>query len=123
VDIGDGATLHCFHGSPRSFHDIIRATTPDEELDRLLAGSTAQVLAGGHTHERMLRRHAGRTLLNPGSIGLPSDPPWAEYAIVEAEGGIERVTFQRVRFDVARVHAAARDSGMPHAEWWIGLWG
>lgn len=123
VELGDEATLLCFHGSPRSYNDIIRATTPDEDLTPFFEDIDASLLAGGHTHQRMLRRYQGRTLLNPGSVGLPSDPPWAEYAIVEVEDGVERVMFQRVRFDVERVHAAARESGMPHAEWWVGLWG
>lgn len=123
VALGEGAMLHCFHGSPRSFHDIIRATTPDEELERLLAGIDATVLAGGHTHERLLRWHAGRTLINPGSVGMAVGGPWAEYAIVEVVDDVERATFQRVPLDVTTMCAVARASGMPHVEWWIGLWG
>src|SRR5262245_53448353 len=36
LPLGAGATLLCCHGSPLSNTDIIRATTPDDELERML---------------------------------------------------------------------------------------
>jgi predicted phosphodiesterase len=114
--------LLCFHGSPRANTDIIRATTPADELDTLLGSTTATYLAGGHTYERLLRRHGTRTLLNPGSVGLPSDQPWAEYAILCADADSSAVEFHRVRFDLDRLLAVARTSGMPHLDWREGMW-
>jgi putative phosphoesterase len=68
----DGNTsLLCFHGSPRSNTEIIESTTPEEALDRMLAGFHATVMAGGHTHTQMLRRHRDTIIINPGSVGLP----------------------------------------------------
>ena len=61
----------CFHGSPRSNEDWIAAETPDEELERVLDGARDAVLAGGHTHLPLVRRHRGSLLVNPGSVGLP----------------------------------------------------
>jgi predicted phosphodiesterase len=110
--------LLCFHGSPRSNTDIIRATTPPHALDAMLGGTTATYLAGGHTHERMLRRYGARTLLNPGSVGLPSDPEWAEYAILSAGSTGQNVEFHRVRFALEQLIAAAREADMPHLDWW-----
>ena len=75
VALPDGATLLAFHGSPRSFEDLILATTPDEEVEEMLAGRTALVLAGGHTHFQLFRRFGESVLLNPGSIGLPFRRP------------------------------------------------
>ena len=91
ASLGGGRRLHCCHGSPRSFNDVIVATTPDEELDEFLTGVEADVIAGGHTHRRMLRAHRGREIVNPGSVGLAYEfhpdgsvrvPPWAEFAIL-----------------------------------------
>jgi len=69
VALGAEATLLCYHGSPHSTIDLILATTPAEELDRLLAGRAATVMAGGHSHLQMLRQHNGMLVINPGSVG------------------------------------------------------
>jgi hypothetical protein len=62
--------VQLFHGSPRSHIEDILASMPPEVLDAMLAGTTAAVLTGGHTHIQMLRQHHGRLLINPGSVGL-----------------------------------------------------
>jgi len=66
IAFGDGQTVLCFHGSPRSNRDALRATTPEAELANLLGNTDATVLAGGHTHEQLLRRVGRSPLLNPG---------------------------------------------------------
>ncbi len=126
LPLGDGHTLLCFHGSPHSFDDIIVATTPDDDLARLLSGYSATIMAGGHTHEQMLRRYRRTLVFNPGSVGLPFErgpgaeearnPPWAEYAVVSQEHGALRVELRRVPIDIGAVVRAIWESGMPHAE-------
>ncbi|GCE50986.1 calcineurin-like phosphoesterase family protein [Thermosporothrix hazakensis] len=64
-------SLLCFHGSPRSFDDVIAAVTPDDEVARMLQGQTATVMAGGHTHIQMVRRYQDSWILNCGAVGLP----------------------------------------------------
>ncbi|HEX6541203.1 MAG TPA: metallophosphoesterase family protein [Ktedonobacterales bacterium] len=132
LSLADGGSLLCYHGSPRSYHEGIVPTTPPDEVDIILAGVTATVLAGGHTHQQMLRRHRAVLILNPGSVGLPverlpfsfegSKPPWAEYAILRVGDGGLSIELRRVVFD-ARAHVtAARQSGMPYAEWYAASW-
>lgn len=128
-------TLLCFHGSPRSFDDVIVPTTPDEALDAMLGDAHATVLAGGHTHLQMIRRHGDAHIINPGSVGLPAVGPaaiprnrdvrWAEYAVVEADGDRLTISLRRTPLDVERMLALAYSSGMPTLaiEWWAGLWG
>ena len=119
LPLGDGAgELHCCHGSPRSFDDVIAATTPDEDLDRMLAGTRAAIVAGGHSHVQLVRRHRDRFVLNPGSVGLPvnrlppaapvRNAPWAEYAIVTADGGRLGLELRRVPVDVSSAWSAPR---------------
>lgn len=108
VELGGGATLFLYHGSPRSHMEDLLSTTPPEEVDRMLGGASATVLAGGHTHLQMLRQHRGLLLVNPGSVGMPFKEPvsgraptvlaHAEYAIVEAQErtGAVSVTLRRV---------------------------
>jgi len=56
LPLGPGLRLLCCHGSPTSYNDVIRATTPDEALDTMMAGHDGEVIAGGHTHLRLLRQ-------------------------------------------------------------------
>jgi predicted phosphodiesterase len=131
LPLPDGATLLAFHGSPRSFEDSIFATTPDEQLEQMLDGQTALVLAGGHTHFQLFRRFGESVLLNPGSIGLPfrrpqpgvmEIAPWAEYGLVQHDGGQLSIELRRTAFDLDGFLRTMRESGMPHADWWEALW-
>lgn len=132
LDLGAGASLFCFHGSPSSYDDIVTSTTPDEELVRMLGGREATVMAGGHTHVQIVRRYGRSLLLNPGSVGLPYEidlatgetrnPPWAEYAVATCVDGSLSVELRRTPVDLSAVVAAIRESGMPHAEWWAADW-
>jgi putative phosphoesterase len=133
--LGAGQTLLCFHGSPRSCDDVIMATTPNDALDAMLGDAHATILAGGHTHLQMVRRHGDAELINPGSVGLPAVGPaailrnrdvrWAEYAVVEVDGDRLNISLRRTPLDVERMLALAYASGMPTPaiEWWVGLWG
>lgn len=126
VVLGPDHALLCFHGSPRSNREVLTATTPDEELDLALAGFDATLLAGGHTHQPLLRRLGPLTLINPGSVGMPFvnpfrggelwRPAWAEYAVVESRAGALNVEFRRAPFDFERLRAELRGSAMPHAD-------
>ena len=118
--LGAENDLLCFHGSPRSYDDAITVTTPDTDLDRLLSGHEATVMAGGHTHEQFVRRHRDSTFLNPGSVGL--NPPFAEYAMVGSTGGHLSIELRRLPLPLEKVRRAALDSGMPHAGWWADFW-
>jgi predicted phosphodiesterase len=132
LSLGAEHTLLCFHGSPRSFHDIIRSTTAEDDLAGMLAGFSATVMAGGHTHEQMLRRYRETIIVNPGSVGLPVErgpgadqarnPPWAEYALVSQENGVLRIELRRVPVDVGTIVRAIRESGMPHADLYAQDW-
>lgn len=117
LPLDEHSTLFLFHGSPRSHMEDLLSTTPPEALDKLLAGHSATVMAGGHTHIQMLRQHRGMLLVNPGSVGLPfkeyvaGRPPTlmghAEYATVEAARGVVSVNLRRVLLDKKALYDAA----------------
>lgn len=131
IDLGDGALLLAFHGSPKSAIDIITATTPPDELDRMLAHSEGSVLAGGHTHVPMVRRHRTKTIINPGSVGLPfaaygyaGDAPvldHAAYALITTNGSKLKIDLRQVPIDREQLSRQVSSSGMPHGAWWLGL--
>ena len=124
------ASLLCFHGSPQSNTDMILATTPAAELDEMLAGHAATVMAGGHTHVQMVRQHNGVMIVNAGSVGEPLDQmpvedatrilPWAEYTIVSWINGLLGIESRRVPIDLEAVKGAVSTSDMPDAV--KGVW-
>ena len=127
LPLGDERGLLCFHGSPASFDEVILPTTPEDEFARMLGGYAPNILTGGHTHMQQIRR-LGITdgfFFNPGSVGLADShqqdeqgfrtDPWAEYAVLTAEGGRIALELRRVPFDVERLVAIYRASGRPHA--------
>jgi predicted phosphodiesterase len=117
VPVPGAGGLLLFHGSPDSNTRNVLSDTPEDELDVLLEGD-ADVMAGGHTHLQMLRRHRGRWLLNPGSVGLPFERfvegrppkvlPHAEYAVVEWRNGGASVSLHHVELDRRALLDAAR---------------
>ena len=124
--------LLAFHGSPRSFTEQLTATTPDATLAELLPDPSVIIMAGGHTHQQLLRRYRDIVLLNPGSVGLgyerdrssgePHNVGWAEYAIIENKNGALRIDLRRLPYNVDKLKAIALASGMPQAKRWSDGW-
>lgn len=135
IALTNGKKLLCFHGSPRSFDDIILPETPDETVRQLLGGFDVTLLTGGHTHTQQMRRLGASWYFNPGSVSLAynwelSDmaqgrlkiDPWADYAIVSCEGASFGITFRHVPFDVDKLISIILASGRPYAEEDIALY-
>ncbi|HEY2774501.1 MAG TPA: metallophosphoesterase family protein [Candidatus Binatia bacterium] len=109
IDLGPNTSALLFHGSPRSHMEDLLATTDASDLDEALGDASATVMAGGHTHLQLLRQHRGNLLVNPGSVGMPFREfpngctpkilPFAEYAVIEANGDAVEVHLRRVGVD------------------------
>ena len=96
------------HATPTDDMPIITDTTPDDELERLLAGTDARLVVGGHTH---MQQRRGR-YANAGSIGMPYEAaPGAYWAIVSDD-----IELRRTEYDLGRAAVAIRASGYPIAE-------
>src|SRR5919199_812064 len=107
VALAGNVPLLCFHGSPNSYHDLIFPETPEETFQRLLGQHSGAIMCGGHTHLQQIRRIGDYFFFNPGSVGLAynrhqaeesfSIDPWAEYALLQANGKA------RISLDLRRV--------------------
>jgi predicted phosphodiesterase len=132
LDLGDGRSLLAFHGTPRSRDEIIGPWMEEEAFREPFDGANATILAGGHIHQQWARRLGNRYFVNPGSVGLAYDhrqpeesfraDPFAEYAVVTADGDSTGVEFRRVPFDGGEVLRAIEESGMPQPERAARLW-
>lgn len=130
----DGLSLLCYHGSPRSFNDKIRPNTTTVQLAKYFRGHSATLLAGGHTHEAMVRGYGESVLINPGSIGMPRihpqpgsekgtyNPLWAEYALIESGAGGLSISLHRAPYPLADLTEAIHAAGMPHADYYLAGW-
>jgi predicted phosphodiesterase len=121
------------HGSPTddlcylledvtSGHPQVR---DEEEIVRLLAGTSQPVIVCGHTHiPRLVRLANGQTIGNPGSVGLAaySDDtpvphamenysPDASYAILEKTEAGWDATFRNVPYDTREASRTAAELG------------
>lgn len=132
IQLSDERQLLCYHGTPRSHSEGIGATTPSDELDEWFVETDAEVLVGGHTHAQLFRRYRNAIILNTGSIGLARDLNQAtdtmvdqsrtEYALLNDENGSLDVELHQTNVDGETVREAARESDMPHADWWAEGW-
>lgn len=121
----NGLNLLAYHGSPQSYDDPVRATTPDEVLDGYFSGNPADLYIGAHTHEQFVRRYHTARLLNPGSVGNSFaitangkgiNYPVAEYALLEVVKGEPNLTLRRVSYSAEAYAESVRKSGMPFQE-------
>jgi putative phosphoesterase len=126
LQLDAGPDLLCFHGSPVSFDDVILPAALEDEFQKFLGAYTGHILTGGHTHAQQIRRMGDYFFFNPGSVGFAyshNQPdtdfhadPWAEFAILTADGGQTSLEFRRVPFDAADLIRIYRDSGRPFAD-------
>jgi len=106
--IGLGSVLFC-HGSPRSDEEIITSLTPEDSLEKLLAGLEEKVVVCGHTHHQFDRKTDGYRVINAGSVGMPYEgKPGAFWAFLGPE-----VSLRRTEYDFESAVEAALSNGYP----------
>lgn len=91
--------------------------TPEGDLEAMLTqmkGLDADVMLMGHSHLSFMLKCAGRTIINPGSVGQPRDGcPDAAYVILDSGA----VTFRRVPYDVETAANEIKKAGLPEYLW------
>src|SRR5215213_4747892 len=134
AELLDPASMETTNDDARKYVDMTHwgAAQLDDADDSMIAGHDPTIIAGGHTHIRMLRAYQGREIVNPGSVGLAyqffSDgsvrvPPWAEFALLlQSDTGEVSIDFRRVSYDCDATVRAMIEREMPHAAWWAAGW-
>jgi predicted phosphodiesterase len=126
VELGAAGAFLCFHGSPRSFDEILAPDITGEEFREALGPHEHRLLSGGHIHKQWSRLIDGRMFFNPGSVGLaynrllPRDEfylyPVAEYAVVSVDDKDVSVDFRTLQLDPDELAKADLASGRPYAD-------
>lgn len=81
-------------------------------------------LLTGHSHKQYIRSDTGKTIINPGAVGLPhGGTPWPKYAMLEVADGEVTCVFREVAYDLGGVIHAQFDSGLADCAncWAIGV--
>lgn len=109
----DGQKFLLSHGSPGGdMYKYIEPSASDSVLLKEMDGVDADFIFLGHTHQPMIRRLRGTTIVNPGSVGQPRDSsPLASYAIWK-DG---EVKIKRVEYDIDKILTALKNTPLKHS--------
>jgi predicted phosphodiesterase len=121
--LSDGTTLLGIHASPSS--DDGPGITPeidDHDLAALLAGSDADVICGGHTHQATDRRLNRQRVVKLGSVSNPiTSDLRATYVVIDDDPHGHALVHRRVAYDHAHVLEQLRLSSHPEAGYLAGF--
>ncbi|HTZ06001.1 MAG TPA: metallophosphoesterase family protein [Gaiellaceae bacterium] len=102
--------LHC-HATPRSDEEIVFPISSEVRWAEVLEGVEASVVVCGHTHIQFDEVHAGRRVVNPGSVGNATDRATACWAIVGPQ-----IELRTTDYDTVAAAAAMRATGFPRTD-------
>jgi len=92
-------SLRMVHGSPFSQVDSLYEDD-EEQLVRSLDEINEKILLCGHTHCQMVKHIGGKTVLNPGAVGINFTKKCeAQYAIIEEKDGKILFELKSVPYD------------------------
>ena len=102
--------LYC-HATPRSDEEIVFPVSSEERWAEVLDGVAERVVVCGHTHVQFDEVHAGRRVVNPGSVGNPTDRATAWWALIGPE-----IELCSTDYDTVATAAAMRATGFPRTD-------
>jgi predicted phosphodiesterase len=109
----------CCHATPRDDAEVALVDSPIPRWQEVLAGvaETVRTVACGHTHMPFVRLVDRRTIVNPGSVGMPYGSTGAHWALL---GDGPSISLRRTEYDTA---AAAEEiiaeSSCPDVAAWV----
>lgn len=97
VDI-NGVTFEIAHASKDS--DRYFFEKGDPQMEDVFSSMEASYMLTGHTHKPYVQTKDGKTIINPGSVGMPvGEDALAHYALLEVREGIVTPCFRKVAYD------------------------
>ncbi|HEY4457953.1 MAG TPA: metallophosphoesterase family protein [Pseudonocardiaceae bacterium] len=90
----------CCHATPRDDAEVVLVDRPIPRWQEVLAGvaETVRTVACGHTHMPFVRLVDRRTIVNPGSVGMPYGSTGAHWALLS---GGPSISLRRTEYDAA----------------------
>lgn len=118
LDFPGCAPLRICHGAPTATRQLL---FPGTEASRAaLEAVEESLLAGAHCHKQFEMRWKGKSLINPGTVGMPTDGTTAaRYALVDWLRGEWRPRLLSVDYDRAAAIREIRESELYET---AGVW-
>jgi putative phosphoesterase len=106
--------LVLLHAAPADLWRAPMQEASDDELREIYGDLNASLVIYGHIHRPFVRRLAGLTVANSGSVGLPYDGDWRpSYLLIDEDVPVVK----RVEYDRERAQRDARETGFLLAGW------
>jgi predicted phosphodiesterase len=120
---GLGEVLFC-HATPRDDEEFVLVDSSMSRWNEVLAGvpDTVSTVVCGHTHMPYIRLVDRKTVVNPGSVGMPYGSAGAHWALL---GGADQPAIQlrRTEFDLEVACASIKGgSGYPGIDEWLDFY-
>jgi len=99
------------HGSPVNVKQTMK---PELEATYQVMEETQEpLILCGHTHRQGKIQHAGKTVLNPGAVGMPLESEGkSQFLILHGEDGQWQEEFVSLEYDVERVITDMEEAGL-----------
>ena len=97
IDVPDHGKIRICHGTPDSMYDMI---IPDSaEALEIIENMDTEILICAHSHTQFQYEKNGKTIINPGSIGIPLQSTDPQYAVLSVEGKKVSVDLKTITYD------------------------
>lgn len=96
----------------------------ERDDDSIFSQMQTSYLLTGHTHSQYVRIRDGKTVMNPGSVGIPQNGTrWPSYALIKVQDGDVSLDLRQVPYDMRLVINAQFESGLVDYSncWGIGI--
>lgn len=90
------------------------------KIEGIFSEMQAPYLLTGHSHRQYLQSQDGKTILNPGSVGIPQGGTrWPAYALIRVENGSVSFQLRQVPYDItAAIHAQFENGLVEYSHCW-----
>lgn len=107
----DGLPLEIAHAERETDRRVY--TEEDPHVDAVFSDMRTRLMFTGHSHRQYIRQKENKTLINPGSLGIPQGQPgYAQYALADISREVIECRLCRVSYDVGCVIRNQYESGL-----------
>lgn len=92
----------------------------DPQMEEVFSSMRASYLLTGHTHKPYMHTLGDKTIINPGSVGLPvGAEPLPQYVLLDVKDGVVTCQFRKVSYDFeAMIHSHFSSGLVDYAKYW-----
>ncbi|MEE1327095.1 MAG: metallophosphoesterase family protein [Oscillospiraceae bacterium] len=118
----DGVEIEIAHASKDD--DRFYFEENDPQMEHIFAQMKCNYLLTGHCHKQYIQHKSGKTIINPGSVGIPQGGSiWPKYAILQISDGAVSCLLREVPYNICEAIHSQFDNGLVNfAKYWaIGV--